>query len=265
MAFRSSSSNATAANPCVVTAAAGIQNNDSLILCAASDSATCTYTWPSGFTAIGAAQTSSLDGMSMHAALKKAASESGNYTITPSAGNIIGGMLVFSGEDTTNFNHRNGFGASSAGNASPWKIFPGTFTAGVTSAACDIAAIYSSDEFLSQAVTHTPQSGYTQAFDINSTAMHLAASYKEAQASGFAGGLTATGTSGGDQAGWGIIVQALQNAGGGGGGGSFRNFYADSSPFYGAQYAPMSPVERFLHDRRAVLQHYLQRVTQRAS
>jgi hypothetical protein len=96
----------------------------------------------------------------------------------------------------------------------------GAFGGGNTAATCDIVIIGSSDNDDSGGTTvdHTPPGGYTEAHDVtNGDFLNVFAAYKEGQAAGFDGVLTATGAATGQTAGYGVFVIALQAAAGGGG------------------------------------------------
>ena len=104
MAYRDSTSNsASAASSVVVTAPAGIQNDDILIAVVQwGGNEDQTITWPSGFTQLTTSNGAN-NASTFATAWKRASSESGNYTIQAQATDFgAAAISVYSGRHTTN-------------------------------------------------------------------------------------------------------------------------------------------------------------------
>jgi len=215
MAFRSISTNATPATSLVVTPPSGIVDGDILVAWAQSDSSSGTCTFPAGFSVLtGTPLTTTIDGASFFCATKKAASESGNYTLTGSV-NIIGGVAAFSGRHATLYLHRSSVGSGNTFDASPWDLISAAFPTPVSVPDCDLIFIGGSDSNGVGTVVHTAPSGLTNRADINAGAGTFFATFLASQnavASGVTGAMTGVGTAAGAQAGYACVAIALAPA-----------------------------------------------------
>lgn len=225
MAYEAISTNLTAGGGgrTITAATLGtIADGDILVAYAISDSTSDTVTWPSGFVAVtnSPITTSTTDGGRLHVATKKASGESGNYTITGSA-SIICGILRFSGRDGTGYLHRVKDTSQNTSTASPWTFTAAAFSSN-TSATCDIVFIASSDKnSASSPVVYSTPSGFTTRVSMNSGFFAGVVHTKDAQASGYNGVESWTGTLAGDSADRAIFGIALMEPSGGGGASSW--------------------------------------------
>lgn len=212
MAFRSISSNNVPSSTLSVTPPAGIQNGDVLVMWTTSDDSAGTLTFPAGFTKLtGSPRSSTIDGMTLEAAWKIAASESGSYQVSSSTP-VIGAVACFSGIDTGTLPYRQSNGQSSVNNDSPWSMTTAAFSSN-TDVTCDLVFIGASDG--PGTPVHSGPSGYTIRADIASGIIAGALSSQDAVASGVTGADSMIGTDAGHAAGWGAFHIALKNSGGG--------------------------------------------------
>lgn len=211
MAFRSISVNATQAATSIVTPPAGIQNNDVLIDFAASDNSATNFTHPTSFDPVtGTPITCTRDGQRSAAAIKVAASETGNYSIGATDG-ICGGVLALSGRTPSTTPHRSSVANSNALNASPWSITSAAFGTPTTEV-CDIVLLVFSDVGAGLDVNHDPaSSGLTERADLVdsvSAFINLAVYTADDVPAGATGVYTVTGAAG-STSGWSAICLAI--------------------------------------------------------
>lgn len=200
------------AHPLVVpTAALGtILNDDALVLWVVLDDQNVfTFTPPTGFTAftgfpLQLPSSGGTDGGGMWAGYKKAASESGNYSISNSGSvNGNGGIVRLTGLDAATFLHRQIETPHGSADASPWNITTGAFVAGATTVPCTVLFIGWSDNAPGGTVIHTAPAGYTKRGDVSDGAFFNSfVATLDGAASGFTGALTGVGTAAGKTAGW---------------------------------------------------------------
>lgn len=222
MGYRSISTVTTPAIPLAIPAPAGIQNDDILILwVVVDDQNVISYTPPAGFTAFSGFplqlnSSGGTDGGGMWAGYKKAASESGSYSITNSGSDTMnGGIVCISGCDPSAFLHRSSIGTNNTANASPWTMTTAAFSSN-TSATCTFVYLGMSDNKPSGTVTHAAPSGMTKQADVSDgTFSNSFCATQDSVASGETGARSAVGTGGGLASGWACVCIALASTGGG--------------------------------------------------
>lgn len=222
MAFRSISTNATPAHPLVITPPSGLANDDILVAWAIVDNQNAaTYTL-TGFTTltgmpINLASAGGTDGGGMWVGYKKAASESGNYSISNTlSATMNGGIACWSGRDTTLFLHRSSVGSNNTANNSPWTGTTAAYSSNTTGL-CDQLFIMFSDSKTGGTVTNTPPSGFTTRANVDASFFNSFIASQDAVASGATGVLSGIGTQAAAQSGWACASIALLDGGGGGG------------------------------------------------
>src|SRR5262245_2438050 len=124
MAFRSESSNSTAAHPLVITAPAGIQVGDTCIIFTCTDSfSTSTYTWPTDFSSVSGSPlyTEGLDASDFAAAVGVLTTTPASFSISNSNSRaMIGGILCFSGRATAGVPQAASANAVEGADPTPW-------------------------------------------------------------------------------------------------------------------------------------------------
>lgn len=134
MAYRNSTSAGGTAYPATVAVPAGAATDDIAILAISIDVASLpTFTWPSGFTQFDAATLSGPDGHAYGSAWKRlTGADSGNYSITPSAGSGNDHLVdcaLFSGRHTTNPPVASTLATNTTANSSPISVSANGVTA----------------------------------------------------------------------------------------------------------------------------------------
>ncbi len=214
MAFRSISTNNVIATNLVVTAPAGIADQDILVAWSLNDATSGATTWPSGFTedtSVSPILLTSFDACTFRYAMKIASGESGNYTIT-GASQIIGGVAAFSGRVQSTTPHKSSAAKSDTGNASPFNINSAAFSSNTTSSA-DIFLIAVADGATAN-ITFAAPAGYNLDADISEASpftRQFMFAHQDGVASGASGATTSTGT--GASAAWGVFAVALADGG----------------------------------------------------
>lgn len=222
MAFRSASSDRSGGSSTpAVTVPAGVQIDDIVILAAASDSPTASFTgtWPAGFTQFADVDITN-DGQSAGVAWKRlTAADAGSYTLTSIGSTNDWGIiaLAFSGRHTTDppvADHTE----NSSANTSPVTATAPSVTA---VSGDDLAFIVAFDTTAADTAssTTTAPAGYTEQVDFVSGGWaQMEAATKDNVSAGATGSVSSSTTLTGGSAGWSAWNIRIPAAGGGGGG-----------------------------------------------
>jgi hypothetical protein len=221
MAYRSSNQNSANATSVVVTAPAGIADNDILVIALQSGgNEDQVVTWPSGFTELSTSNMAN-NSSTVACAWKRASGESGNYTVSTTTGDYkAAAMAAYSGRDTV---------------SAPAVVATINNTSSISPRSCDatgVTAVQGDDivYFLCQnnggiTFTHSPPTNYTERVEATPGSwVSLSLSDRENVSVGATGTLTGTLTQAGESTGFGAFVIRIPATAAAGGVPRFQGF-----------------------------------------